>query len=57
MEFFQIIIDDLKKLPGIGEYTSGAILAISFNKPIIPMDGNVERVLKRIFFFAKKKKK
>ena len=48
-------IDDLKKLPGIGEYTSGAILAISFNKPIIPMDGNVERVLKRIFYLQKKK--
>ena len=48
-------IDDLKKLPGIGEYTSGAILAISFNKPIIPMDGNVERVLKRIFLLQKEK--
>ena len=48
-------IDDLKKLPGIGEYTSGAILAISFNKPIIPMDGNVERVLKRIFYLKKEK--
>ena len=48
-------IDDLKKLPCIGEYTSGAILAISFNKPIIPMDGNVERVLKRIFYLKKEK--
>ena len=48
-------IDDLKKLPGIGEYTSRAILAISFNKPIIPMDGNVERVLKRIFYLKKEK--
>jgi len=48
-------IDDLKRLPGIGEYTSAAILAISFNKPIIPMDGNVERVLKRIFYLQKKK--
>ena len=48
-------IDDLKRLPGIGEYTSAAILAISFNKPIIPMDGNVERVLKRIFYLKKEK--
>ena len=48
-------IDDLKKLPGIGKYTSEAILAISFNKPIIPMDGNVERVLKRIFYLKKEK--
>tara|TARA_Y100000590_G_scaffold163365_1_gene187290 strand:- start:703 stop:1695 length:993 start_codon:yes stop_codon:yes gene_type:complete len=46
-------IEDLKKLPGIGEYTSDAILAIAFNKPIIPLDGNVERVLKRVFYLKK----
>ena len=40
--------DELKKLPGIGDYTASAILAIVFNKPIIPLDGNIERVLKRI---------
>ncbi len=38
----------LKNLPGIGDYTASAILAIVFNQPIIPLDGNVERVLKRI---------
>ena len=38
---------DLKSLPGIGDYTASAILAIAFNKPFIPLDGNVERVLKR----------
>jgi len=43
-------IEELKTLPGIGDYTSRAIMAIAFNKPIIPLDGNVERVLKRIFF-------
>ena len=43
-------IEDLKKLPGVGEYTSRAIMAIAFNKPIIPLDGNVERVLKRVFY-------
>ena len=47
--------EDLKKLPGVGEYTSEAILAIAFNKPIIPLDGNVERVLKRVFYLKKKK--
>ena len=41
-------IDDLKKLPGIGEYTSQAILAIAFNKPFIPLDGNIERIIKRL---------
>ena len=39
---------ELKKLPGIGDYTASAISAIAFNKPIIPLDGNIERVLKRI---------
>jgi len=45
--------DELKKLPGIGDYTASAILAIAFNKPIIPLDGNVERVLKRILNLKK----
>jgi len=43
-------IEELKTLPGVGDYTSRAIMAIVFNKPIIPLDGNVERVLKRIFY-------
>ena len=42
--------EDLKSLPGIGNYTASAILAIAFNKPYIPLDGNIERVL--ILFFA-----
>ena len=46
-------IEELKKLPGIGNYTSDAIMAIAFNKPIIPLDGNVERILKRVFFLRK----
>ena len=48
--------DDLKSLPGIGEYTSSAIMAIAFNKPIIPLDGNVERVLKRVLYLKKNMK-
>ena len=47
--------EDLKSLPGIGEYTSRAIMAIAFNKKIIPLDGNVERVLKRVFYLKKDK--
>ena len=46
-------IEDLKILPGIGDYTSRAIMAIAFNKPIIPLDGNVERILKRTFYLKK----
>jgi A/G-specific adenine glycosylase len=41
-------IDELKSLPGIGDYTANAIMAIAFNKPFIPLDGNIERVIKRI---------
>ena len=40
--------EELKKLPGVGDYTASAISAIVFNKQIIPLDGNIERVLKRI---------
>ena len=44
---------DLKSLPGIGDYTASAILAIAFNKPYIPLDGNIERVLKRYLYLKK----
>ena len=45
--------DDLKSLPGIGDYTANAILAIAFNKPYIPLDGNVERIIKRYLYLKK----
>ena len=48
-------INKLKSLPGVGDYTSAAIMAIAFNKPVIPMDGNVERIIKRIFYLKKEK--
>ena len=41
-------IDELKLLPGIGDYTANAIMAIAFNKPFVPLDGNIERVIKRL---------
>ena len=47
--------DNLKLLPGIGSYTASAILAIAFNKPYIPLDGNIERVLKRYLYLKKDK--
>ena len=46
-------IEELKTLPGIGDYTSRAIMAIAFNKKIIQLDGNVERILKRVFYLRK----
>ncbi len=45
--------EELLKLPGIGNYTASAILAIVFNRPYIPLDGNIERVLKRYLYLKK----
>ena len=47
--------EDLISLPGIGNYTANAILAIAFNKSYIPLDGNIERVLKRYLYLRKDK--
>jgi A/G-specific adenine glycosylase len=41
--------DDALALPGIGRYTAGAICSIAFNQPAPILDGNVIRVLTRIF--------
>lgn len=46
---FPADIDALKALPGIGDYTSGAMAAIAFDKPHAAVDGNVERVMSRMF--------
>ncbi len=40
--------EELKKLPGIGSYTAGAIASIAYGQPVPAVDGNVLRVLKRI---------
>ncbi|MFN3232432.1 MAG: A/G-specific adenine glycosylase [Alphaproteobacteria bacterium] len=39
----------LEKLPGIGRYTSAAVAAIAFDQPATVVDGNVERVISRLF--------
>lgn len=41
--------DGLKSLPGIGTYTSAAIAAIAYDQPETVVDGNVERVVSRLF--------
>ncbi len=40
---------ELATLPGIGPYTAAAIAAIAFDLPASPVDGNVERVVARLF--------
>jgi len=46
---FPETVEGLKALPGVGDYTSAAIGAIAFDLPHVPVDGNVERVMARIF--------
>ncbi len=41
--------DALLKLPGIGPYTAAAISAIAFDRPETVLDGNVERVMSRLY--------
>ena len=40
---------ELKKLPGIGDYTAAAIASIAFNEPAAVVDGNIERIISRCF--------
>lgn len=39
----------LRALPGIGAYTAAAVASIAFGIPVVPVDGNVERVVARLF--------
>ena len=41
-------IDEIKTLPGIGDYTSNVLAALIYNKPTLAFDGNVKRVISRI---------
>jgi A/G-specific adenine glycosylase len=41
-------IDEVKKLPGVGEYTANALLGLIYNQPKIAIDGNVKRVFARL---------
>lgn len=41
--------EGLRALPGIGPYTAAAIAAIAFQRQTMPVDGNIERVVSRLF--------
>jgi len=45
---FPRTVEGLRALPGIGAYTAAAIAAIAFDAPVVPVDGNVERVVARL---------
>ncbi|EFI50672.1 A/G-specific adenine glycosylase [Afipia sp. 1NLS2] len=41
--------EGLRELPGIGPYTAAAIAAIAFGRQTMPVDGNIERVVSRLY--------
>jgi A/G-specific adenine glycosylase len=45
--------EGLRALPGIGPYTASAIAAIAFGRRTMPVDGNIERVVSRLFAVEK----
>lgn len=46
---FPASVPGLRALPGVGAYTAAAVAAIAFGVPVVPVDGNVERVAARLF--------
>ena len=42
-------LEALRALPGIGDYTASAVGSIAFDLPAVPVDGNVERVVTRLY--------
>lgn len=42
----------LRQLPGVGDYIAAAVLSIAFDRPFAVVDGNVKRVLARLFMIA-----
>ncbi len=49
---FPETVDELKKLPGVGDYTAAAIASMAFNKPEPAIDGNLLRIFSRLEFFT-----
>jgi len=49
---FPDTVEGLREIPGIGPYTAAAVAAIAFGRPVVPLDGNVERILARLFDVA-----
>ena len=47
-DIFPKTYEEMRKLPGVGDYTAGAIAAFAYNLPYPALDGNVYRVLSRL---------
>ena len=48
-------LSDIKKLPGVGDYTGNVLLALVYNQPRLGLDGNVKRVFSRVLNKHEKK--
>lgn len=48
---FPKTLDEILEVPGVGQYTGRAVLSIAFDLPLAVLDGNVKRVLSRIYYF------
>jgi A/G-specific adenine glycosylase len=46
---FPSTVEELRRLSGVGRYTSAAIASISFDQPVAVVDGNVARVIQRLY--------
>jgi A/G-specific adenine glycosylase len=40
---------ELRKLPGVGRYTAGAVACFAYEKPVATVDTNIARVIRRVF--------
>ena len=50
---FPTHLEEIKTLPGIGQYSAGAILSIAYGQALPAVDGNVRRILSRLFAIRK----
>src|SRR3989338_10183246 len=51
---FPQMSEELKKLPGVGDYTARAILSFAFDEPVAVLDTNHRKFYQRIFYGKKK---
>lgn len=46
---FPVVYEDVRSLPGVGDYTAAAVCSMAYDAPCAVLDGNVFRVLSRLF--------
>jgi len=52
---FPLTLEELKKIPGVGDYTASALLAMGMNKKALAIDANIERIMARLFLIEEEK--